>query len=506
MATRYAIGAHRWRLGQQLLTETMLLSTLGGTVGLLAGWWALGAITAMRLGDIPRAHEIAIDPVTSAAIIAIAVAVGLLVGLVPLARLSRLNLSSAIGEGGRGGTGGRGTNLLRRSLAIVQVAMAFVLLVGAGLLVASFRQVLRIDPGFDPSGVITASASLPTKGYRDDTAVVEFTTRALEAIRAIPGVESAGTTCCIPFGGKYNDADGLLPEGYTPKKGEAAVSPYFSLVSDGYFETMRVPLVRGRLFTASDTDTSQRVVIIDEALAERFWPGLDPIGRILLRPTGKDEPPKRITVAGVVKAVRLTGLVDQGKRAGAYYYPQAQFVTRNLVFTVRVHGNPEAVSGAMRKALAGVDPLLPLDQVRTMTDRLDMSLVSRRVPMLLATAFGVIALFLSAIGVYGVLAYGVAQRRREIAIRLALGSTARGIFGLVLRDGSTILGAGLALGLAGSLGAGHAMRSMLYDVQPMDAAVLAIVAGTLSMVALVATMIPARRASRVSPTAALNDQ
>jgi predicted permease len=510
MATRHAIGADLARLGRQLLTETTMLALMGGAIGLLVGWWALRAVTFLHLDELPRGHEIQLDPVSAAAILSLAVVVGLLIGAVPVARLARMNVNSALREEGRGGTSSRGTNLVRRSLATAQIAIAFVLLIGAGLLVVSFRSVLRIDPGFQPEGVITTAISLPRAAYKDDASVVGFTSRALEQIRALPGVEAAGVTDSIPFGDDYSDSV-ILAEGYHMQPGESLISPFEIDASDGYFEAMRIPLLRGRFFTASDTATSPKVAVIDERLAAKFWPGRDAVGRRLYKPdSAKDvlavgPNTKYITVVGVVKEVQLTGLASNDRKVGAYYFPATQQPSHGMIVAVRTRGTPEALVESIRKTIAAIDPSLPLFDTHTMAERLDSSLVSRRVPMLLAAGFGIVALLLSAIGIYGVLAYGVAQRRREIGIRMALGSTARDVFGLVLGDGAKIIGVGLALGLAGSYVAGRAMKGLLYGVQPMDPRVLGVVAITLATVALLATMIPARRAAKVNPLVALND-
>jgi predicted permease len=510
LATRQAVGADIGRLGRQLLTETTLLSLVGGGTGLAAGALALRAITSLHLEELPRAHEIRLDPVGAAAILGLAVGVGLLVGLVPVMRLSRMNVNSALREDGRGGTSGRVASVMRRTLAMAQVAIAFVLLVGAGLLVASFREVLHINPGFEPAGVVTAYVSLPGAAYKDDAAAMAFTTRMLTAVRALPGVEAAGVTTAIPFGGNYSDSV-ILAEGYQMKPGESLISPLQQSVSDGYMEAMRMPLAKGRYFTDADTANSTRVAIVDERLAAKFWPGRDPIGRRLHKPeSAKDvltvgPNTKYITVVGVVKELQMRSLVPDDHAVGAYYFPDAQEVAHGMALAVRSRGSQDALVGELRKVITAIDAALPLYQVRTMTDRLDNSLVSRRVPMMLAIAFGVVALFLSAIGVYGVLAYGVSQRRREIGVRMALGGTPGAIFGLVIGDGVKIVLTGLLVGLGGAFVAGRAMTSLLYGVRPADPTVLATIGAVLLVVALVATAIPARRASKVNPIVALGD-
>ncbi len=510
MATRHAIGATMGRLSAQLLTETVLLAVCGGVLGVLLGWWALSAVPLLGLDEIPRGHEIRLDLVSVAVALGLTLTVGVLIGLVPVARLSRMNVNATLREEGRGGTVSRATNLVRRGLAAAQIALACVLLIGAGLLAASFDRVLRINPGFAPDGVISASVNLPTSRYADPAALAVVTARIVEASRSIAGVESAGVTSTIPFGDDYSSSV-ILAEGYVMKEGESLISPSQTVVTDGYFETMKVPLVKGRYFSAGDTPDSTQVAIIDERLAAKFWPGQDPLGRRLYSPDSPQDvmsitpETKFFQVVGVVEEVQVLGLATGVEPVGAYYFPYSQSPDRSIFVALRTAVTPESVINALRAKIAAIDPELPLYGVHTMVERMDDSLVSRRVPMLLAMAFAAVALLLSAIGVYGVLAYQVAQRRREIGIRMALGSTAREVFTLVLRDGVKIAGVGLAVGLSGTYFVGQAMKSQLYNVAPMDPYVIGAVAAVLAVVALAATVIPARRASRVNPLTALTD-
>lgn len=510
LATRHAIGATMARLGRQLLSETMLLAVVGGGLGVLLGWWALSAVPLLGLDEIPRGHEIRLDLVSVGVALGLTLVVGLLIGLVPVVRLTRMNINATLREEGRGGTVSRSTNLLRRGLATAQIALACVLLVGAGLLAASFQKVLNIDPGFAPEGVITGSVNLPGARYADDPARVAAMSRIVEGARSIAGVEYAGLTSTIPMGGDYNSSV-IFAEGYVMKPGESLISPAQTVVSDGYFEAMQTTLVKGRFFTPGDTAASAKVAIIDERLAAKFWPGQDPVGRRLYLPESINDltaiTPKTqfFNVVGVVKEVQILGLATGIEPVGAYYFPYSQSPTSNAYIALRTAVTPESVINTLRAKIAAIDPELPLYGVQTMVERMDESLISRRVPMLLAMAFAGVALFLSAIGVYGVLAYQVAQRRREIGIRMALGSTTREVFGLVLRDGLKIAGAGLVVGLAGTYFVSQAMKSQLYDVAPMDPIVLFAVALVLTTVSLVATVIPARRASRVNPLTALTD-
>jgi predicted permease len=511
LATRQALGAGFGRLARQLLTETTLLAAAGGALGLLGGWWALRSVPALHLDDLPRGHEIGLDPVSVAVTFGLAIGVGLAVGLVPVVRLAKLNVNTALREEGRGGTSGRGAAFLRRALATAQVAIAFVLLVGAGLMLASFEAVLHLNPGFESANVATAAISLPSSTYKDDAADVAFVDRALEAVRSLPGVESAGVTTQLPFSGDHNDSV-ILAEGYTMKPGESLISPRNSSVSPGYFEALHIPLVRGRYFDARDTADAPGTIIVDERLAAKFWPGRDPLGRRMYFPSSAKDilavgpDTKFYTVVGVVSNVEMEGPGGPFLPVGAYYFPYPQQPQHSFVLTVKTAGDPMSLIGQVRRKIAGIDPELPLFDVKTMDARVDNGLVSRRVPMLVAMAFGIVALFLAALGIYGVLAYGVSQRRREIGIRMALGSSTREVFGLVVGDGVRMIVAGFAFGLAGAYLAGRAMTSLLFGVQPLDPTVFVGVIGVLAVVGLVSTVVPARRAAHVSPLVALSDQ
>jgi len=507
-ATRFAIGADPARMRRQILTESSLVALVGGVLGLLLGSWALKSVGWLGLEGLPRGFEIAIDPVTVAVILALSLVVGLFIGMLPVLRLSRIDLNAAMREEGRSGTSGRGTNLLRRGLATAQVAIAFVLLIGAGLLLASFRAVLQTDLGFDPRGVVSAAISLPQVRYSDAAQIAAFSDRLTEAVRTLPGVEAAGVTDVLPLSGDSNDSV-ILAEGYVMKPGESLVSPTVSAVSPGYFEAMRIPLARGRYFDERDTSAATLVALVDERLARKFWPGQDPIGRRIYRPDGPNDvlaagpDTKYITVVGVVKEVQVHGAGLDREPVGAYYFPMSQSPSSAMALVVRTAGDPEVLTPSLRSALSGLDPELPLYNVRTMEARVDESLLSRRVPMFLAMVFASVALLLAAVGIYGVLAYGVSQRQREIGIRMALGSTSRHVFGLVLSEGAKIIGAGLVLGLAGTALLAQAIGSLLYGVRPMEPVVIAAVAAALVLIALVAVLIPARRAARVSPLTAL---
>ena len=405
---------------------------------------------------------------------------------------------------------------------MAQVGFAFVLLVGAGLLFVSFREVLAIQPGFNPDGVLTASIALPRSRYADDSAVIGFTNEALRRLRALPGVSAAGATDTIPLGGSNSDSV-IFAEGYQMKPGESVISPSQVVVTPGYFEAMGVRLVGGRFFDGRDVasgpvstaiggqDMRPRSIIVDETLANRFWPGQDPVGRRMYFPndikdlTSITDQTVFHTVVGVIGDVKLRDLTEARQSVGAYYFSTDQAPTPFMTFAVKTAGDPLALTSAVRGAINGLDRELPVFDTRSMRQRMDRSLVGRRSPVVLSLAFGGVALFLSALGIYGVLAYLVTQRRREIGIRIALGSSAPAIFELVLREGLLLIGGGLVLGGAGAFALRKSLQSQLFGVAASDPLVLASVTGLLALVAVLACAVPARRATRIDPVVALTD-
>jgi predicted permease len=508
LATRHALGAGMPTLIRQLTTESVLLTAAGGIAGGLLGYWGLGLLTAHGLEHLPRAAEIRMDGAAAAFTAGLALLLGVTLGVTPLFALRQASLRQAFREEGRSGTSARGVRSLRRLLVATQVAFAFVLLIGAGLLLASFERVLAVDPGFRPAGLLTARLSPPPARYPMGPELRTFTTRFLERVRSLPGVEHAALTSSMPFGGSYSDSV-ILAEGYQMAPGESVVSPYRVEASDGYLEALGVPLVAGRTFTASDTEDSPLVIVVDERLARRFWGEGDPIGRRMYSPDTPEDvvtpgPNARwYTVVGVVGATKMASMVSDQGRPGTYYFPLRQAPVRNLSLVARTSGDPLAITSSIRRELSALDPELPLFAVRTMEDRMREAMTDRRTPMVLAVLFAGVALFLAAIGLYGVLAHQVSQRSRELGIRLALGSDARGIFALVLKEGVVLLGAGLAVGLAGAFAMRRAIESQLYEVSGTDPLVVGSVAAVLAVVALAACAVPAGRAARIDPRESL---
>jgi predicted permease len=413
-------------------------------------------------------------------------------------------------QGGRTGTSGARTRRLRQVLAGAEVGLAFVLLAGAGLLLASFRHLLAVDPGFTTQGVVTAATDVP-QSYRTAGDLRNLMNRALDSIRRLPGVAAAGATTTIPFGNNENDSV-IMAEEYVMKPGESFISPHYLTVTPGYFQTMKIALIRGRYFDDRDNENAPPVVIVDQRLALHFWPNRDPIGQRMYTSANLEDPNKPganthwFQVVGVVRTVRLVDLAGTGSPYGTYYFPYAQAPARDYTFALRSSADAAAVVPALRTAMARIDPDLPLSDVKTMDERATLSMSSRRTSLLLALAFGGVALFLCAIGIYGVIAYLVEQRRREIAIRMALGSTQAGVVRLVLRQGLGIVALGLAAGFAAAAGLQRTIINQIYGVRPLDPLVIGGVTVLLGAIALAACALPSRRAARMDPVAVLKEE
>jgi putative ABC transport system permease protein len=510
LAMRRTLGAGFWRLARQLLVETSLLTTIAAGLGLVLGFWALGLLSAAAIEQIPRGYDIRIDGRVVAFTFALAVALGALMSFLPLLGLGRLNLGQAVREAGRSGTGSRQARTVRRVLVTMQVALAFVLLAGAGLLVASFERVLAIDTGFEADGVITGMIGVPRARYKEPHDLRTFADRLLERVRVLPGVSNAALADSIPFGQDFS-SNAIFVEGYQLAPGESILAPTALVVTPGYFETLRIPLVTGRSFTEADADGTPRVALVDEKLAQKFWKGADPIGKRLYLPADMEslgritEKTEFITVVGVVRTVQLYGPAAAQESVGAYYFPYAQTPRSNLTLVARATGDAGPVTAAIQRELAALDRELPFHGIKTLNQRLDDTLVNRRTPMLLSVLFGIVALVLAAIGLYGVLAYQVTQRQKEIGIRIALGSEPRGIFRLVLREGAVLVAVGFALGLCAAAAARGLLSTQLYGIGVLDPLVLGTVAATLGLVAALACAVPARRAARVDPLVVLAD-
>jgi putative ABC transport system permease protein len=507
IATKLALGGSRLQVARSLLVESVILAVAGGAAGLVFGAAVLRSLGAIGLDEIPRAAEIHFSWVVILFALATSVVAGILIGLVPVAHLYRIKLSTVLREETRTGTGGTRSRAMRRGLVVAQVGLACVLLIGAGLLLASFRKLLAVDPGFKSEGVITISTALPQVKYPRDK-WGPFMNRAVEALRTLPGVRSAGATTSIPFGGGVNK-DVILAEGYRMSPGESVIAPMQVMVSAGYFETMATPLKRGRYFNERDTPDTLQVAIVDERLARKFWPGQDPIGKRMYQPGDDDltkitDKTKFWTVVGVVADVQLVDLTGEEQPVGTYYFSLDQSPAPRFTLAIKTTMDPAALTKTLRAEMAKIDSDIPLFDMRTLDERTQLSLRQRRAAMILGLAFASVALFLSAIGIYGVLTYLVTQRTREIGIRIALGSSSSSVFNLVIREGMFLVTIGLVLGLAVAVGLRTYFQSQIFGVRALEPSVISLVIASLVMIALVACVLPAQRATRVDPATVLN--
>ena len=508
LGTRLAIGGRRIDVVRQLLVEALLVAVAGTAGGLAVGAWILSSLRMRQLGT---AH-IEIDATVAIMTLGVATLAAVLIGLVSASPLYTMTLGTMLRDGSRGGTRGRAVRATRRTLVVAQMACSFVLLTGSALLWVSVRNLLAVDPGFRTENVVTGAVTLSAARYARDEDARTFLNRSLESIRQLPGVISAGATTIVPLRGNFQS--GLLfAEGYVPKVGEPPVSGFRSVVTPGYFEAVGTPLVSGRYLDERDNLPTSRSVVIDEGIARRFWPDGDAVGRRLFWPPnpgalsqmGADTP--WMTVIGVVRSARLRGPATDDRAsgsAGTFYLPYAVIAPRNVGYVIRTSGDPEGIVRDLRSALARIDRETPLFDIRTLSERTELALTSRTNTMRLATLFAAVALFLSAIGLYGVLAYLVTQRTREIGVRMALGSAPAAIIRLVLREGLGLAIGGVALGIIGSLMLGRLVASQLYGITPSNPWVMLVTGVALSAVAALACIIPARRAAHVDVTRILS--
>ena len=464
------------------------------------GAWVLSALRMRGLVAAPLHIDAAVAGIT----LGLGVLAGLLIGLLFASPLYTMTLGTMLHQGSRSGTQGRTLRAARRTLVVAQMACSFMLLMGSALLWVSLRNLLATDTGFRTENVITGAVSLPAARFATDDAARAFLNRSLTSIRQLPGVVAAGATTIVPLSG--NSQSGLIvAEGYVPRPGEPPVSGVRSIVTPGYFEAVGTALVRGRYFDERDNQAASTAIVIDEGLARRFWPDGDAIGRRMFWPSSPGqlstigENTRWLTVIGVVRNVRLRGPLAESASgtSGTYCVPYAVTAPRDVGYIIRTEGEPAAIVGGLRSALAQVDRQVPLFDIRTMSERTQLALMSRTQTMHLGTLFAAVAVFLSAIGLYGVLAYFVTQRARGIGIRLAVGSTPGAIVGLVLREGLSMAIAGVALGSLGCLAGGRLVASQLYGVTPSDPWVMLLATMTLCAVAALACIVPARRAAHV---------
>ena len=502
IALRTALGARRYHLLRQLLTESMLLAIVAGGIGVLLATWGTSALVALSPASLPRAREIGFDWRVLVFTGAVALTTGIVFGLVPAIWGPRVDLTSALKEGSRGTTGGGGR--LRKLLVVAEVALSVVLLVGAGLMLRSFSRLRSVNPGFRTDHALTLRVSLPVPDTRisaaDGDRFVSFFDRTLARLSQLPGVTAAGASNLIPLDG--GGTDRLIEiEGYVPRDSSDMPDAQNRQTTPGWFAAMGIPLVHGRLIEGSDNDKAPRVLVVNEAFAKRFFANGDAIGkRIRLGKLTSDFP--WATIVGVVGDVR--GFALDEPPAPTMYWPVAQIrTTPSLAIVVRTESDPAALTSAVRQAIAEIDPAQPIYAMQPLDQLVAKSLGQRRFTLTLMVLFGVIALVLSAIGIYGVMAFAVTQRTQEIGIRMALGASALDVLKMVVGSGMFLAAIGVAAGLIGAFGLTRLMASLLFGVSPTDLVTFGLVTAGLLMVALLACYIPARRATKVDPLVAL---
>ena len=504
VAIRTALGASRWRVVRQLLVESLLLALAGGAAGLLLAYAGVRALVVMNPTNLPRAEEIGVDATVMLFTLGISLFTGVLFGLVPALQTSNASLRETLSESARGSTADRAGRNVRRALVVAEVALALTLLVGAGLLIQSVARLQRVEPGFDPDKLLTFTLSLPQSKYHSDTQQVAFFDQVLPRIAAVPGVRAVGATSVLPFGGNW--ATGTFTIEGLQQRAPNEPGPWgdIRLVSPDFFQALRVPLRRGRVFTDQYGPATMPVAVVDDEMVRRYWPNEDPIGKRLAFGAPPGEPTRWITVVGVVGHTKHEGL-DADARV-QLYLPYRQAGANAMAIAVRTTGDPLAAASAVRAAVHAVDRDQPLSQVRSMAELLEASVGPRRLSMLLLGLFSAIALVLSAVGIYGVMSYSVAQRTREIGVRMALGAARTSVLGLVLRQGVVLTLAGVAAGVLASLALNRLLASQLYAVRATDPATFLIVAALLTGVATLACLLPALRATRVDPVVALRQE
>ena len=499
LAIRFSLGAGRLRLARQLLVESLTLAVLGGLFGIFTGFAGVRLLAILGTRDLPRGTSIQMDGGALAFSAAIAILTGLVFGSVPVYHLFRRDLNAVFRSTERTGTTERGALWTRSALVVCQVSLAFVLLIGSGLLTLSFARLLSVNPGFRPQNVVTAAISLPRVRYADDARARSFVGGLLDRVRAVPGVEHAGVTSYLPFSDNDNNSV-IMIDGYVRAPGENPPVPGWNNVDPGYFQTMGIPLQQGRAFTEGDTADTQQVAVVDQFLAKKYWPKGDALGAGIRK--GIDPKGPIVRIVGVVGSVKVSDLAERNP-VGHIYFPYKQDVPRFIHLVVKTTRDDAQLTASLRRELQRSDPELALFDVKTMPERVSSSMRNRRRAMTICLVFAGLALVLSAIGIYGVLAYTVTQRTREFGIRLALGAGGPGVVGMVIGQGVKLAAIGLGVGIAGAVALTRLMTAMLFEVKPTEPGVFLLVAGALMTVAFVASLIPSLRAIRIHPSVAL---
>jgi putative ABC transport system permease protein len=499
ISIRTALGAGTGRLVRQLLTEGLLVSLLGGAAGVGLAAWGVRALVAANPGNLPRLRDIRIDGEVLFFTLAISLFTGLLLALAPALYSSRIGLGEALKEGGRGGNESRGRSRVRSLLVVSEIALALMLAIGAGLMLASFDRLSGIHPGFDAANVLTIDVALSGPKYSKGPARAAFFNEYLESLRPLPGVVALGATTTLPLTGRDSGSNFVI-EGAPPLAYAQQPNGRFRVVTPGYFETMRIPVRAGRPIAANDTPLAPPVLVVNATLARQFWPNESPLG-------------KRIALSGETKWREIVGVVGDvkhyaldGETRPEMYFPLAQEPSGALSIVVRTANAPENLAGAARRKLAEIDKSQPIAGIQTLEEVLSLSVAQPRLYSALLAIFSTVALLLAAVGIYGVMSYGVRQRKHELGVRMALGARAGVVQAMVLREGLRLAVVGAALGIAGAFAFTRVLGKMLHGIAPTDPATFAGAALLVVAVAAAACYLPARRATRVDPMIALRSE
>jgi len=500
IALRTALGARRVRVIRQLLTESLLLSVLGSLLGLLVAWWGIGALVAISPRELTHLQGVRLNLTVLGWTLGISLLTAVIFGIAPALEATRLNLNDALKEGGKGAEGqGSRSRRLRGALVVAEVALALMLLASAGLLVRSFLRLQKINAGFETENVLTMVLRLPAGKYPEDPQMVAFFRRALERVRALPGVRSAGMVNFLPLYGGLGSATGFHIEGQpAPPPGEGPGASV-RVADAGYFKTMGIPLLRGRNFTETEEAEARGVVIVSESLARKYFPDEDPLGKRIK--VFMSEEPAWTEIVGIAGDVRYDSLTEEAEPT--VYEPHPELTYPFMTLVIRTNGDPEALAPAVRREISALDPDQPVSDVRTMNQVMADTVGRARFNTLLLGLFAGLATLLAAVGIFGVMNYSVTLRTREIGLRMALGAEPGRVLMLVLRQGLLLTLIGIGVGLAGALALTRVMSGLLFGVGATDPATFAAIVLLLAVVSLIACYIPARRATRVDPLVAL---
>ena len=497
IAVRAALGASRFRIIRQLLTESLLLSLIGGGVGLLLSLWLTKLLIALSPPNSPRFDEIRPDARVFAFTLGLTVITGLVFGLAPALQAARVDLNERLKEAGRG-AGGGSHNRLRSLMMVSEIALSFMLLVGAGLLIKSFMHLREVSPGFNPANVLSVRVGIPGAKYAQGEPRTQVLRQLEEHIESLPGVQSAGAILSLPLGGDtFNVGRSYIREGQPATPEESRNATYLVATPD-YFQTLNIPLISGRGFTDQDTEQTTKVVVVNESMARQLWPGESPVGKRIT--IWRDEKFPR-EIVGIVGDTRASLDTEAGSQMYVPYAQDANWTGMSLV--IRTNTEPTSLTAGVRNEIRSVDKGIPVFNVKTMDEVLGISVGPRRTPMVLLTAFAGVALLLALIGIYGVTSYHVTQRTQEIGIRMALGAQMKDVLKLILKGGMALALIGIAVGLAGAVALTRLLDSLLFGVKPTDVVTFIVVSLCLLGTALLASYIPARKATKVDPLKAL---